>query len=58
MFDRVVTLAVGCALACFVFVVIWPLFDDDRPSAMQAGYFTGGLLVVAVSAFVYWRNSP
>jgi hypothetical protein len=57
MFDRVVALAVASALACFLFVVIWPLFDDDLPSASQAAYFSAGLLVVVVSAYIYWRNS-
>jgi hypothetical protein len=57
MFDRVVVLAVACAIACFLFVVIWPLFDDDRPSAAQAAYFTGGLPFVAISSYVYWTNS-
>lgn len=56
MFDRVVLLAVSCAIACFVFVVVWPLFDDDRPSAMQFAYFTAGLLIVFVTAYVYWRS--
>jgi hypothetical protein len=56
MFDRVVLLAVSCAIACFLFVVIWPLFDDDRPSAIQAGYFAGGLVVVVATAYVYWRS--
>jgi hypothetical protein len=56
MLNRVVAIAVGLSLALFLFEVVWPVFDDDPASIMQTVWFTGGLIAVAVLAFVYWSG--
>ena len=56
MLSRVVAIALGLSLALFLFEVVWPVFDDDPASIMQTASFTGGLIVVAVLAFVYWSG--
>lgn len=57
MLDRVVAAALMLAVACFVFVVVWPLLDDDLPSLLQMAYVTSGLIVATISAYVYWSHS-
>ena len=57
MLNRLVTTALGVAVALFVFEVIWPLFDDDPASVSQTAAFGGGLIVVALLSFIYWRRS-
>jgi hypothetical protein len=52
MLNRVVTIALGFAIALFLFEVVWPIFDDDPVSPLQTAYFTGGLIVVALLALV------
>lgn len=52
MLNRVVTIALGLAIALFLFEVIWPILDDDPASPLQTAYFTSGLIVVALLALV------
>lgn len=52
MRSRVVTIALGLTVVLFLFEVIWPYFDDDPASAVQTVWFTAGLIVVALLAFV------
>lgn len=54
MLNRMVIVALGFAIALFLFEVVWPIFDDDPASALQTAYVTGGLIVVAFLALVYW----
>lgn len=56
MLNRVVTVAVGLAIALFLVEVIWPIFDDDPVSPLQLAYFTGGLIVVMLFALVFWSG--
>ncbi len=56
MLNRIVVIALGLAIALFLFEVIWPVFDDDPASIAQTAYFTGGLVVVGVLAFAYWSH--
>lgn len=57
MLDRIVAVALMLVVACFVFVVVWPLLDDDPPSFSQIAYVTSGLIVATISAYVYWSHS-
>ena len=57
MLNRVVVIAVGLSLALFLFEGVWPVFDDDPASTMQTMWFTGGLIAVALLAFVYWGGA-
>lgn len=52
MLRRIVTVALGITIALFLFEVVWPIFDDDPASPLQTAWVTGGLLVVALLAFV------
>jgi hypothetical protein len=56
MLNRVVTVAVGLAIALFLFEVVWPTFDDDPASILQTAYFSGGLIVVTLLALVHWSG--
>ena len=57
MLNRVVSIAVGLALALFLFEVVWPVFDDDPASMIQTAWFSSGLIAIALLAFVYWSRS-
>jgi hypothetical protein len=56
MLNRMVTVALGLAIALFVFEVAWPIFDDDPASVLQTACFSGGLIVVTLLALVYWSG--
>jgi hypothetical protein len=56
MLNRVVTIALGFAIALFLFEVAWPIFDDDPVSPLQTAYFTGGLIVVTLFALMFWSG--
>jgi hypothetical protein len=50
MRDRIVVIALGVVVAAFLFEVVWPIMDDDPPSALQTAYFSVGLVVATVTA--------
>ncbi len=56
MLNRIVTVALGVAIALFLFEVVWPIFDDDPASILQTACFSGGLFVAGLLALVYWRG--
>jgi hypothetical protein len=56
MLNRLVTVALGVAIALFLFEVVWPIFDDDPASLLQTACFTGGLVLAALLALVYWSG--
>jgi len=57
MLDRVVTIALAIAVACFILIVVWPAFEDDPPTFSQSVFVTSGTLFVTFAALVYWRHS-
>lgn len=56
MLNRMVTAALGVAIALFLFEVVWPIFDDDPASVLQTACFGGGLMLAALLALVYWSR--
>ena len=56
MLNRLVTVALGIAIALFAFEVVWPIFDDDPASILQTACFSGGLIVVILLTLVYWSG--
>lgn len=56
MNDRIVIIAVGVVIACFLLGIVWPLFDDDPISFTQMAIFGGGVFVAAAGAALHWRG--
>ena len=58
MLERIVIIALGVAICCFILAVVWPTFEDDPPTLSQAAFVTGGTLVVVLCALVFFSRSP
>lgn len=56
MLDRIVAFALALVILCFLLVIVWPAFEDDPPTLLQAVYVTSGVIFATLCALFYFSG--